>query len=214
MTILGYIIWGISVLFAFGYCFNIRQKAKNEQSREKAIELQGFLFSVSVVLIPTQIRKLSFGQKHLFVFCLLVIVACTASTPPIRENEKKLVGNWIKPVNNGPMEGMYMEFHEDRTGFFGLVVNIKGKVGMAPYMSMLMKDWRIQNDTLSIQMEMQPGLAFYGPDGKEIKKNDKPSFVHYIVWEVSDTVVVLQDLVGEFPVKDRLKKCEKIGIIE
>jgi hypothetical protein len=63
-------------------------------------------------------------------------------------------------------------------------------------------------------MEMQSGLVVRGPDGKEIKQNDKPSLARYVVWEVSDTVIVLQDLIGEFPVKDRFKKSEKIGTIE
>lgn len=145
---------------------------------------------------------------------LLVLVACTTSTSTLHENEKNLVGNWMKTVNNGQVQGMYMEFQEDRTGVFGPVINVNGKVGIGPYMSLLMKDWRIQNDTLSIQMEMQSGLVAYGPDGKEIKQNNKPSFARYVVCEVSDTVIVLQDLIEEFPVKDRLRKTEKVGIIE
>lgn len=153
-------------------------------------------------------------MKYLPFFYLLGIVACTTSTSPLLDNERNLVGNWIKPVNNGQMQGFYMEFHEDRTGVFGPVIDINGKVGMAPYMSLLMKDWRIQNDTLSIQMEMQSGLVAYGSDGKEIKQNDKPSFARYVVWEVSDTVIVLENLIGEFLMKDRLKNSEKIGAFE
>ncbi len=153
-------------------------------------------------------------MKYFSFFYLPVLIACTTNTSPLLENERNLVGNWIKPVNNGQVQGFYMEFHEDRTGVFGTVININGKVGMTPYMSLLMKDWRIQNDTLSIQMGMQPGLVAYGPDGKEIKQNDKPSFTRYVVWEVSDTVIVLEDLSGKFPVKNRLKMSEKIGIIE
>ena len=153
-------------------------------------------------------------MKYLPFFYLLGIVACTTSTSPLLDNERNLVGNWIKPVNNGQVQGFYMEFHEDRTGVFGPVIDINGKVGMAPYMSLLMKDWRIQNDTLSIQMEMQSGLVAYGSDGKETKRNDKPSFARYIVWEVSDTVIILEDLIGKFHMKDRLKKSEKIGAFE
>lgn len=106
-----------------------------------------------------------------------------------------------------------MEFHEDRTGVFGPIINVKGKVGMEPYLSLLMKDWRIQNDTLSIQFELEPGYAVYGSDGKKVRENDKPSYVRYIVREVSDTVIVLEDLdlIGEFPgMKDRLKKSKKM----
>jgi hypothetical protein len=160
---------------------------------------------------PTIISKF---MKHLSFFSLLVLVACTTTSSPLRENEKNLVGNWMEPVNNGQVRGFYMEFHEDRTGFFGPVININHKVGMAPYMSLLMKDWRIQNDTLSIQFKIRSGLVARGPDGKVIEQSDKPNYAQYVVWEVSDTVIVLEDLIGEFPVKDRLKKSEKIETIE
>ena len=153
-------------------------------------------------------------MKHISFFCLLILVACTTSTSPLQENEKNIVGSWMKPVNNGQVKGFYMEFHEDRTGVFGPVFDNNDKVGLAPYMSLLMKDWRIQNDTLSIQMEMQSGLVAYGPDGKEIKQNDKPSFTRYVVWEISDTVIVLEDLIGEFHTKDRLKKSEKLELLK
>ena len=115
-------------------------------------------------------------------------------------------------MNNGQMQGWYMEFHEDRTGVFGPAINVKGKVGL--FMPFLMKDWEIENDTLSIQFEMQSGYAVYGPDGKKVEKSDKPSYAHYMVWEVSDTVIVLEDLTGEFPgVKDRLTKSERLELL-
>jgi hypothetical protein len=61
---------------------------------------------------------------------------------------------------------------------------------------------------------MRPGYAVYGPDGKKVKGNDRPSHAHYIVWGVSDTVVVLEDLIGEFPgMKDRLRKSEKLELL-
>ncbi|MBL3657242.1 hypothetical protein [Fulvivirga sediminis] len=117
-------------------------------------------------------------------------------------------------MNNRQMHGMYMEFHEDRTGVYGPVINFNNKVGMAPYMSLLMTDWRIQNDTLSIQIELQPDMVAYGPDRKEIKQYDKTSFARYIILEVSDTVIVLEHLKGEFNVKDRLRKSEKVELLE
>ncbi len=152
-------------------------------------------------------------MKHFFY--LLIIVGCTTTTTSsLQEKEKSLVGNWKKPVENGQAQGWYMEFHEDRTGVFGPAINVHGKVGIEPYMSFLMKDWRIQNDTLSIQFEMRPGYTVYGSDGREVKKSDKPSYARYIVWEVSDTVIVLEDLIGEFPgMKDRLKKSEKLELL-
>ena len=52
MNIIGYIIYGISVFITLGWCLQIRTKAKNEQATEKSMELQGFLMTVSLVLIP------------------------------------------------------------------------------------------------------------------------------------------------------------------
>lgn len=52
MDIIGYIIYGLSILITFGRCLQIRAKAKNEQATEKSMELQGFLMTVSLVLIP------------------------------------------------------------------------------------------------------------------------------------------------------------------
>lgn len=51
MDIIGYIILGLSILYTLAYCFNIRQKAKNEQATEKAMELQGFLMTASIILV-------------------------------------------------------------------------------------------------------------------------------------------------------------------
>lgn len=117
-------------------------------------------------------------------------------------------------MNNGPVQGIYMEFHDDRTGVFGAVINVDGKVGIEPYMSLLMKDWRIKNDTLSIQLEIRPGYEFYGPHGEKIKSNDKPSYARFIVRELSDAVIVLEDLIGEFPgMQERLKRSEKMELM-
>ena len=52
MEIIGYIILGLGILITLGWCLQIRNKAKNEQAREKSMELQGFLMTVSVILIP------------------------------------------------------------------------------------------------------------------------------------------------------------------
>jgi len=170
-----------------------------------------FLFDYKI--FPSNIMASKF-MKHIFYLYFLILVGCTTTTSSLQEKEKSLVGNWKKPVDNGQVQGWYMEFHEDRTGVFGSAINVQGKVGIEPYMSFLMNDWRIQNDTLSIQFEMRPGYAVYGPDGEKAKKNDEPSYARYIVWEVSDTVIVIEDLIGEFPgVKDRLKKSEKLELL-
>jgi len=52
MDIIGYIILGLGILVTLGKCLQIRHKVKNEQAREKSMELQGFLMTVSIVLIP------------------------------------------------------------------------------------------------------------------------------------------------------------------
>lgn len=51
MNIVGYIILGLSILITIAWCLNIRAKTKREQSREKAMELSGFLMTVSIVLV-------------------------------------------------------------------------------------------------------------------------------------------------------------------
>jgi tetratricopeptide (TPR) repeat protein len=51
MTIIEYIILGLAILITIIWCLNIREKAKNEQAREKAMELSGFLMTVSIALV-------------------------------------------------------------------------------------------------------------------------------------------------------------------
>jgi len=51
MEIIGYIILGLSILTVLGYSLRIRQKAKNEQTTEKVMELQAFLMTISIVLV-------------------------------------------------------------------------------------------------------------------------------------------------------------------
>ena len=59
---------------------------------------------------------------------------------------------------------------------------------------------------------MFPG--YFGPDGKEAPKSNKPSYGRFIVWEVSDTLIVLEDIIGEFPgMKDSLMKSDKLELI-
>ena len=51
MTVIGYIILGFSILFTLAWCFRVREKARSEQATEKGMELQGFLMTVSIVLV-------------------------------------------------------------------------------------------------------------------------------------------------------------------
>lgn len=53
MEIIEYIIFGIGILITLGWCLRIRQKAKIEQATESSMELQGFLMTVSLILIPS-----------------------------------------------------------------------------------------------------------------------------------------------------------------
>ncbi|WP_282055963.1 tetratricopeptide repeat protein [Maribacter luteus] len=52
MNIIGYIIYGLCVFITIGWCVQIRGRVKNEQATEKSRELQGFLMTLSLVLIP------------------------------------------------------------------------------------------------------------------------------------------------------------------
>jgi tetratricopeptide (TPR) repeat protein len=51
MNIISYIILGLSILITLGWTLKIREKSKNEQATEKAVELQAFLMTVSIALI-------------------------------------------------------------------------------------------------------------------------------------------------------------------
>lgn len=81
MNIIGYIIYGLSALITLGWCLQIRLKAKNEQATEKSMELQGFLMTISLVLIPV---------LHLSPFHLLwmlpasFILGLLSATTPLR----------------------------------------------------------------------------------------------------------------------------------
>jgi tetratricopeptide (TPR) repeat protein len=52
MNIFGYIIYGFALFITLGWCEKIRIKVKTEQAREKSMELQGFLMTVSLIIIP------------------------------------------------------------------------------------------------------------------------------------------------------------------
>ena len=61
---------------------------------------------------------------------------------------------------------------------------------------------------------MRPGYAVLGPDGKEAPKSSKHFYGRFIVWEVSDTVIVLEDIISELPgMKDSLMKSDKLELI-
>lgn len=81
MNIIGYIILGFAVLFTLGWCLKIRDKAKNEQEREKAMELQGFLMTVSIILVPI----LNISPFHLlWMFPASFIIGLLSASTPLR----------------------------------------------------------------------------------------------------------------------------------
>jgi tetratricopeptide (TPR) repeat protein len=51
MSAIGYIILGFSILFTLVWSLRVREKARSEQATEKGMELQGFLMTVSIVLV-------------------------------------------------------------------------------------------------------------------------------------------------------------------
>lgn len=51
MNVIGYIVLGLSILMTIGWCLDVRNKAKHEQAREKTMELQGLLMTISIILI-------------------------------------------------------------------------------------------------------------------------------------------------------------------
>ena len=61
MQIIGIILWVVGVLYALGWGFIIRRKAKNEQATEHMFELHALLLTVSVIIIPV----LSLSPFHL-----------------------------------------------------------------------------------------------------------------------------------------------------
>ncbi|GAB3332173.1 hypothetical protein GCM10027429_11290 [Marivirga atlantica] len=157
---------------------------------------------------------MSKSTEYLFTLILLILSACSSSQSnyeKLNQREKLLVGNWMRVIDNGQVQGWYLEFHEDRSGIFGPVMQADGKDVILPYMSLLMKSWKLVNDTLVIESKIDPNYVVHGSDGKEIKQNDKPSYVTYLVSELSDTIMVLEDLTtGVSLKKKQFSKTEKL----
>ncbi|MFN7495258.1 MAG: hypothetical protein ACK5RG_20235 [Cyclobacteriaceae bacterium] len=42
-------------------------------------------------------------MKHFFFLCVLLLLGCTTSS--LEENEKRLVGNWLKSINDEQVQG-------------------------------------------------------------------------------------------------------------
>ncbi|PKP60429.1 hypothetical protein CVT91_05165 [Candidatus Atribacteria bacterium HGW-Atribacteria-1] len=81
LNIIANIIWILGIIFAIGWCFQVRQKAKNEQAREKTFELLGLLLTISVILIP--LIKLS--PFHLiWIFPISYVISLLSFHSPLR----------------------------------------------------------------------------------------------------------------------------------
>lgn len=79
MNIINYIILALCIWIAIGWSLKIREKAQNEQSREKVMELQGFLMTVSIILK----FLLDFSSFHLLwlIPAAFVLGLLSLSTP-------------------------------------------------------------------------------------------------------------------------------------
>jgi uncharacterized membrane protein len=81
MHIIGIILWVAGVLYALGWGFIIRQKAKNEQATDRPFELHALLLAVSVILIPV----LSLSPFHLlWMLPASFMLAITSMMTPLR----------------------------------------------------------------------------------------------------------------------------------
>lgn len=81
MDIIECIFLGLGILITLGWCLQIRYKAKNEQVREKSMELQGFLMTISVVLIPL----FHLSSLHLlWMFPISFILGLLSTTTPVK----------------------------------------------------------------------------------------------------------------------------------
>jgi len=79
----------------------------------------------------------------------------------------------------------------------------------------MIKDWKIDNDTLSFQTDLFPGLVAFDSDGRKIEPNNKESHSQYIILEISDSVMVLEELTAHenYDNTTRLKKSEKFELL-
>lgn len=81
MSIIGYIVFGFAVIFTLGWCIGLREKAKSEQEGENTMELQGFLMTVSLILVPV----LNISPFHLFwMFSASFIIGLLSASTPIK----------------------------------------------------------------------------------------------------------------------------------
>ena len=154
-------------------------------------------------------------MKNLYLFILLSLAACQQSTPqPLSENEQLLLGNWMNPVNNGALKGMYLEFHENRKGGMGAVLELEAEQGLLPTTYFQIEHWQLLKDTLTIQYKMLDGIVGYDSEGSELKQKAEVSREQYLVWKISESEMILEDLKGVLPTKDRYRPSAKMKILD
>ena len=80
VSILGIILWVAAVLYALGWGFIIRRKAKYEQATEGTFEIHAFLLAISVISIPV----LSLSPFHLlWMLPASFVLGLASMTPPL-----------------------------------------------------------------------------------------------------------------------------------
>jgi tetratricopeptide (TPR) repeat protein len=80
MHIVGIVVWVASALYAIGWGFVIRQKAKNEQATEHAFETHALLLLVSVIIVPA----LSLSPFHLlWMVPASFVIGLASMMPPL-----------------------------------------------------------------------------------------------------------------------------------
>ncbi len=73
-----------------------------------------------------------------------------------------------------------------------------------------MKDWRIKNDTLSIQFEMLPGYVAYVLMGRMQKQMKSPVISATLFWICHKPMILLENFIKKFQnINDHSKKSAK-----
>lgn len=106
-----------------------------------------------------------------------------------------MVGSWRMPKTDGTTRG-YIEFNADGTGVLGVTELIDESERLNPFLTQIIVNWKVQHDTLHVQLELTPGLAFFGPDGKEIKSKNEPKITRFYIESLTDSTLVLHDFEG------------------
>ncbi len=81
LNILQYVVLGFAILFTLGWSLRLRETARNEQAREKSMELAAFLMTASIVLVF--VLKISFFHL-LWMFPASFVLGLLSISTPLR----------------------------------------------------------------------------------------------------------------------------------